>query len=114
MPPKIDRSNLNKIRIKAGQAFNFDVNVTGEPAPTVAWAHNSKKILTSDAIKIEDVPYNTILSTKHARRSDSGKYTISATNEHGKDEADVEVIVLGKFFFFLLIYFETFIEKERK
>ncbi|PRD22652.1 UNVERIFIED_CONTAM: unc-22 [Trichonephila clavipes] len=94
VPPKIDRTNLNKVRVKAGQSFHFDVNVTGEPAPTIAWHHNGKKILSSDSIKLEDVPYNTKLSAKHARRSDGGKYTIIATNEHGKDEAEVEVVVL--------------------
>lgn len=102
VPPKIDRTNLNKVRIKAGQSFNFDVNITGEPAPTVAWHFNGKKFLTSDALKIEDVPYNTKLTAKHARRSDTGKYTIIATNEHGKDEAEVEVIVLGNFLIVLI------------
>lgn len=99
MPPKIDRTNLNKVRIKAGQSFNFDVNVIGEPTPTIAWLHDGKKFLTTDAIKIEDVPNNTKLSAKRARRSDSGKYTIIATNEHGKDEAEVEVIVIGNILF---------------
>ncbi|GBN20312.1 Twitchin, partial [Araneus ventricosus] len=94
VPPKIDRTNLNKVRVKAGQSFHFDVNVTGEPAPTIAWLKNGKKILSSDTIKLEDVPYNTKLSAKHVRRGDGGKFTIVATNEHGKDEAEVEVIVL--------------------
>jgi len=34
LAPKIDRTNLIPIKIKAGQSFNFDVKVSGEPEPT--------------------------------------------------------------------------------
>ena len=33
VPPRIDRTNLNEIRCKAGDQFTFDVNISGEPAP---------------------------------------------------------------------------------
>lgn len=36
------------------------------------------------------------MKTKDAGRVDSGTYKIVATNESGKDEAEVEVVVLGE------------------
>ena len=32
---------------------------------------------------------------RNAKRSQSGMYTIRAVNEHGEDECDVEMVVLG-------------------
>ncbi|KAL1471015.1 hypothetical protein MTO96_023934 [Rhipicephalus appendiculatus] len=96
LAPKIDRTNLDKVRIKAGQNFNFDVNVIGEPPPEVTWTLKGKKVLPSDHVKLTNVDYNTKLNVRHAQRADSGTYTITAVNEHGKDVADVEVIVLDK------------------
>ena len=35
--PKIDRRNLRDITISAGSMVKFDVDVSGEPAPTTKW-----------------------------------------------------------------------------
>jgi len=39
---------------------------------------------------------NTSLRIDSSTRQDSGKYTITAKNEYGKDSADIEVIVVDK------------------
>lgn len=96
LPPKIDRTNLEKIKIKAGQAFNFDVNVTGEPAPETEWRLKDRVVKTSGNVKVQDEPYNTKLIVRQATRANSGIYMIKATNKHGQDEAEVEVIVIDK------------------
>lgn len=96
MAPKIDRTNLQKKRVKAGQTFHFDVNVIGEPPPTKVWSLKGSPITTGDRVKITEEDYSTRIFVKQCRRSDNGTYTITATNEYGKDEAEVEVIVLGK------------------
>lgn len=96
MPPKIDRTNLNPVRIKAGQSFNFDVNISGEPVPDKKWQLKKKDIKPSGAILIKYSDYNTKLRVSGASREESGTYTIMAENCNGKDSADVEVIVLGE------------------
>lgn len=96
LAPKIDRTNLISVKIKAGQSFMYDVNVTGEPAPTTKWALRNKEVKVSDHIKITSVDYNTKLNVRMATRADSGIYSITAENCNGKDVADVEVIVLDK------------------
>uniref|UniRef100_A0A915KJE1 Twitchin n=1 Tax=Romanomermis culicivorax TaxID=13658 RepID=A0A915KJE1_ROMCU len=94
LPPKIDRTTLIDMKIKAGQIIDFDVNVEGEPPPKIEWRLNGEQLGSSERTKIENKDYNTKLKTAVAARIDSGKYTIIATNESGKDEAEVEVIVL--------------------
>lgn len=93
--PKIDRTNLNKKRVKAGQSFHFDVNITGEPPPTKVWSLKGSAIQAGDKVKITNEDYSTRIFVKQCRRSDNGTYTITATNEYGKDEAEVEVVVFG-------------------
>ena len=96
LPPKIDRTNLQKVKIKAGQSFNFDVSVTGEPAPETEWRLRDSKVNSAGNVKIVNEPYNTKLSVKHANRANSGIYMVRAVNKYGDDEAEVEVIVLDR------------------
>lgn len=35
--PRIDRTNLKALAVRAGKPIFFDVNVRGEPAPKVQW-----------------------------------------------------------------------------
>ncbi|KAG8335958.1 myosin light chain kinase activity protein [Homalodisca vitripennis] len=95
-PPKIDRTNLIEVRIKAGQNFNFDVKVTGEPVPKTKWLLNRSEVRTGERTKVTHADYNTKLSVRMATRADSGKYTVHAENINGQDSADVIVTVIDK------------------
>jgi hypothetical protein len=95
VPPKIDRSTLGEIKVKAGGVIEFNVNVEGEPVPKIQWFINDAPLSTSERTKIDNsVDNKTKLRTIAAERLDSGRYKIVATNEHGKDEAEVDVVVL--------------------
>lgn len=43
MKPRIDRTNLKALAVRAGKPIFFDVNVKGEPAPKVQWFQKWKK-----------------------------------------------------------------------
>uniref|UniRef100_A0AAF5DMX8 non-specific serine/threonine protein kinase n=1 Tax=Strongyloides stercoralis TaxID=6248 RepID=A0AAF5DMX8_STRER len=95
LPPKIDRETLFDIKIKKGGIIDFDVNVEGEPSPKIQWLLNTIPLTVSSRTKIDDSQANnTKLKTYDAERIDSGVYKIIATNEYGKDEAEVNVVVL--------------------
>lgn len=96
MKPRIDRTNLNTVMVKAGKVVKFDVNIRGEPPPTVTWKLANQVVESKGNVEIENKDYNTKFTINDAVRKNSGKYTIIAENEHGKDEADVEVVVLGR------------------
>jgi len=42
--PRIDRTNLKPIVIKAGKVVKYDVNIKGEPPPTVKWLHGDSEV----------------------------------------------------------------------
>ena len=46
--------------------------------------------------QIENVDYHTDFSVEKAARKDSGIYTLKAENRNGKDEAQCELVVLGR------------------
>lgn len=93
--PKIDRTNLVPVRIKAGQGFSFDVDITGEPVPTKKWLLKRKEIQSGGATSIKMQDYHTKIRVTGGTRAETGTYTIFAENCNGKDSADVEVIILG-------------------
>lgn len=95
LPPKIDRNMFGNIKVKAGQLINFDVNVEGEPHPKIEWFLDGNPIATGDRTKVDNSSdHNTKLTTKQSCRKDAGKYKIVATNDSGRDEAEVDVNVL--------------------
>lgn len=64
-------------------------------------------------MEIINVPYNTKLTITDITRKQNGIYMIIAENEFGKDEAEVEITVLGKFInlfqYDLLFFIDVFI-----
>lgn len=94
--PRIDRTNLKNMGIKIGQTVSLDVNVKGEPPPEIVWQLNDTVVNVSETIRIDNSDYNTKFYLLRATRKESGVYTIIATNKMGKDEAKVEIFVLGR------------------
>lgn len=72
------------------------MDVKGEPAPTTAWFFGNIELKTGANTKVEHEPYNTKIQISDTSRKNTGTYTIKAENDSGKDEAEVEVIILGK------------------
>lgn len=96
MAPKIDRSALKKLKVKAGQQLAWDVPVDGEPAPTVTWQWpDGREVRNGGRVKLDNPEYRSKLQIKQAERGDSGVYHIKAVNPNGEDEATVEVTVIG-------------------
>ena len=95
--PRIDRTNLKSIIIKAGRTHKWSVDVTGEPPPDCKWVWRDNIPLTNtERIKIENVDYHTDFTVVNAVRKDTGKYTLIAENINGKDQETVELTVLGE------------------
>lgn len=94
--PKIDRTNLKDMTIKAGQHLRLDVKITGEPPPTKTWFLNKARVENRDDINVDNEEYRTKLFVPLLTRAHSGKYCIKAENESGHDEAAITVTVLDK------------------
>lgn len=105
MAPRIDRNALIDVKIRAGQNFDFDVPISGEPPPSKEWTVKGNFIINTDRIKVVNENYNTKLRVIDAKRGDSGTYTLTAKNINGTDTATVNVTVLGKEKSFHIFFF---------
>ncbi|KAJ9595175.1 hypothetical protein L9F63_013533, partial [Diploptera punctata] len=94
--PLINREKLQKVTVRAGTSVKFDVDVKGEPPPTITWHFAGKPLENGPTVKIENEDYNTKIQLTETVRKNTGFYTIKAENSSGTDEAKVEVIILDK------------------
>ena len=93
MAPKIDRKNLQKKVMRVGQMLRMEADVKGEPAPIVTWKLKNMVLKTHDRMKIENEDYHTTFILSKVQRSDTGVYVVTAKNDSGTDEVEVEVQV---------------------
>lgn len=85
-----------RIKVRAGEPINITIPITGAPTPKISWTKGSITIAASHRVFEETANDQTKLLIEKSTRDDAGKYTITATNENGKDSADIEVIVVDK------------------
>lgn len=81
--------------VKKGKSIHIDVNVRGEPPPKITWTVNDTEVVSKGNVEVITVDYHTDLKIKDTIRSNSGVYKITAQNEHGKDEAELEICILA-------------------
>ncbi|XP_069011837.1 myosin binding protein Cb isoform X2 [Embiotoca jacksoni] len=93
-PPKIhlDTSgnmvSQNTIIVVAGNKLRLDVEISGEPAPTVVWSKGDKPITdTEGRVRVESKKDLSCFVIEGAEREDEGNYTICVTNPAGEDKA---------------------------
>ncbi|XP_056153739.1 myosin-binding protein C, fast-type-like [Lampris incognitus] len=93
-PPKIhldttgNRVSQNTIIVVAGNKLRLDVEITGEPAPTVVWSKGDKEIKESEGrVRVETRKDLSCFIIEGAEREDEGNYTICVTNPAGEDKA---------------------------
>lgn len=94
--PRIDRTNLKPIIVRAGKPIKYDVDVRGEPPPEITWYHKNELVNHGGGIEIINVDYNTKFTISESIRKHTGVWKIKAVNASGEDEAEVEVTVLCK------------------
>lgn len=94
LPPKIDRNFMIDMKLRAGQNFEYDIPVSGEPPATKDWQHKDNMVINTDRLKITHADYTIKLKVIDAKRADSGLYTLTAKNANGRDQATLTVTVL--------------------
>ncbi|XP_038562391.1 myosin binding protein Ca isoform X2 [Micropterus salmoides] len=99
-PPKIhlDTSgigNKNIITVVAGNKLRLDVEITGEPAPTVCWMKGDKLVTEAEGrVRVESRKTLSSFVIEGAEKEDEGHYTITVTNPAGEDKAELIVRIV--------------------
>ncbi|XP_026207655.1 myosin binding protein Cb isoform X2 [Anabas testudineus] len=93
-PPKIhldttgNMVSQNTIIVVAGNKLRLDVEITGEPAPTVVWSKGDQVITNAEGrVRVEARKDLSCFVIEGAERDDEGNYTICVTNPAGEDKA---------------------------
>lgn len=94
MAPKINLAGLLDLRIKAGTPLKLEVAFEGEPAPVAKWTANDTALDTNPRADITTTATTSELQIFTSVRGDTGLYTVTVENEHGKDKAQCTVTVL--------------------
>lgn len=95
--PRIDRTNLKPIVVRAGKLVKYDIDVRGEPPPEIKWYHVDNEVKSGENIEIVNIDYNTKLTISDSLRKNTGLWKIKAVNPHGEDEAEVEITILCEY-----------------
>ncbi|XP_051969612.1 myosin binding protein Cb isoform X3 [Xyrauchen texanus] len=100
-PPKIHLDvtgsmvSQNTIIVVAGNKLRLDVEITGEPAPTVCWMKGDNPVTEAEGrIHVESRKDLSSFVIEGAEREDEGNYTITVTNPAGEDKANLFVKIV--------------------
>jgi len=97
-PPKI--SDITKyqetIVLHTNKSVIVEVPFTASPQPEVEWTYNGGRLPDARRITSETIYNMTALTLSRAYKSDTGDYTLSLKNEHGKASVNVKVRVIDK------------------
>ncbi|CAN9505062.1 unnamed protein product [Ophioblennius macclurei] len=98
-PPKIhmDTSLMddkNTIMLVAGNKLRLDVEVTGEPAPTVSWMKGAQAVTEEGRVRVETVKTLSSFVIDGAEFRDEGPYSLVVTNSVGEDRVDMYIKVV--------------------
>lgn len=95
--PKIDRSTLKDMTLKAGQHIRLDVKVSGEPPPTKTWFLNKARLEDGNEYTIDIEDYRTkFVVNGGVTRAQTGTLTIKAENGSGVDTVSIQILVLDR------------------
>ncbi|KAG7274478.1 hypothetical protein CRUP_001443 [Coryphaenoides rupestris] len=93
-PPKIhldttgNMVSQNTIIVVAGNKLRLDVEITGEPPPTVVWSKGDQPITATEGrVRVEARKNLSCFVIEGAEREDESNYTICVTNPAGEDKA---------------------------
>ncbi|KAL0984374.1 hypothetical protein UPYG_G00140600 [Umbra pygmaea] len=100
-PPKIhldttgNMVSQNTIIVVAGNKLRLDVEISGEPAPTVVWSKGDMPITTTEGrIRTEARKDLSCFVIEGTEREDEGNYSITVTNPAGEDKANLFVKIV--------------------
>ncbi|XP_030264633.1 myosin binding protein Ca isoform X7 [Sparus aurata] len=99
-PPKIhlDTSgtgNKNTITVVAGNKLRLDVEITGEPAPTVCWMKGDTEVAEAEGrVRVETRKTLSSFVIEGAEKEDEGHYSITVTNPAGEDKAELFIKIV--------------------
>uniref|UniRef100_A0A8B9FP09 Titin n=1 Tax=Amazona collaria TaxID=241587 RepID=A0A8B9FP09_9PSIT len=99
MLPEFDLRGIYQKTViaRAGDNIKIEIPVLGRPRPTVTWKKEEEILKQTQRINYENTATATILTINECKRSDSGRYPLSAKNIVGEVSEVITVQVDAKY-----------------
>lgn len=96
LAPSFNKSLLEDLVVKVGQRISWTIPIEAAPKPTAKWTVSGKEIPPSD--RVDQGVFNNKVSFEisSALRTDTGRYTLTLSNDLGTCSASANVTVLDK------------------
>jgi len=93
--PQIDKTSMpQSLSLPRGDNITIKVKVKGEPITDKSWFWGRREIKNCGTVNIEHSDYASKITIMSLERADTGTFTFRAENQHGSDEASVEINVM--------------------
>ena len=97
VPPAFgDHKFKDKMVLRAGSSAVIEIPFVGCPLPDVNWAFKGGRLPDARRFKTDVIYGMTSMTMAKVVLSDTGDYSLTITNPHGKCSLTIKVIVLGK------------------
>ncbi|KAL2078251.1 hypothetical protein ACEWY4_025936 [Coilia grayii] len=100
-PPKIhldvagNMVTQNTVIVVAGNKLRLDVEISGEPPPTVVWSKGDKVVDAKEGrVRVESRTGLSSFVIEGAERDDEANYSIAVTNPAGEDKANLFIKIV--------------------
>ena len=90
---KLDVGIKGVLQVRAGDPIYLTATVTGVPHPEVKWIKGEDQILDAEKFLIAKKDNTITFCIKKSKRTDTGMYSILATNSNGSKSAQCNVLV---------------------
>ena len=101
-PPKFVKKFKPESVALEGDPFSLQIQVAGNPKPTVAWYFEDKPLQETDFMRITSKGEWHKIEFDEILVEDEGIYKCVAENELGVAEAETELLVDGGYFYLIL------------
>lgn len=101
IPPTFSRPPKAKC-VKEGDDVIIDCRLVAVPEPDITWTYNNKNFKSTDNITITTESdmhmYCSIIKIKKVKKSQEGKYVITAKNREGEATMEIPLKVIDHFY----------------
>lgn len=87
---------MQDLVVRAGQRINFTIPVEASPKPKAEWSINGVPIKPGNRVDMQVYKDQVLFEIPFSVRSDTGRYTLTLTNDIGTCSASANVTVIGK------------------
>lgn len=97
VPPSIGKHSYeDRLVLREGTSAVIEIPFTANPEPTCTWKFKNGKLPDARRFKTDSITNMTSMTLSKAKRSDTGSYSLTLENEHGKVTFKIEIVVLCK------------------